>query len=440
MERKLVSDLTEMRKRKRHTENPKCEENKNNGTHAIQVLNEQTMSTRSKQELINIKIQHRQCPKYPNTKLREILKDAFTPKQIERLIFKNEKRIWWEYDYIAAAVTLPYLYLRKNVGLPVTELSTIRKWTRNLKCLSGIQKELLSVLKGRSLSMSSMEHLAVLSFDEMRVDYRMCYDLREDRIMDSNSNAQVIIARGLASKWRQPIFYDFDKNITEDKLFEVMKGVEESGFKVLAIVRKSKFVEKLTNFYNKVSFTNLVDVTREVWLFADIPHLIKLLRNNFLDYGIRLPCGSEISKWQLQQILHDKELSLTPKLDSRVHLNVSGSSRQKVKYATQLFSHHTATLLKIKIPQNPQISKFFDLVDKWFDVMNSTFVNDFRKPWHSALSIHFQEQAQILEYMKRVVENMSCLLNLLFGLYNYFVSTENLKYAITCHVNQDVLG
>ncbi|KAJ8882663.1 hypothetical protein PR048_014475 [Dryococelus australis] len=46
-------------------------------------------------------------------------------------------------------------------------------------------------------------------------------------------------------------------------------------------------------------------------------------RNNFLDYGIRLPCGTEVLKWQLQQILHDKELPLTPKLDSRVHLNVS---------------------------------------------------------------------------------------------------------------------
>ncbi|KAJ8865855.1 hypothetical protein PR048_033378 [Dryococelus australis] len=38
-------------------------------------------------ELINIKIQHyRQFPKYVNTKLREIFKDVFTPKQMERLI------------------------------------------------------------------------------------------------------------------------------------------------------------------------------------------------------------------------------------------------------------------------------------------------------------------------------------------------------------------
>ncbi|KAJ8874139.1 hypothetical protein PR048_024981 [Dryococelus australis] len=33
-----------------------------------------------------------------------------------------------------------------------------------------------------------------------------------------------------------------------------------------------------------------------MWVFAEMPHLIKLLRNYFLDYGIRLPCGTKVSK------------------------------------------------------------------------------------------------------------------------------------------------
>ncbi|KAJ8890808.1 hypothetical protein PR048_010317, partial [Dryococelus australis] len=279
---------------------------KKNGTHVVsQELNEQTM-----------------CQPVPSIRQRHV----FTPKQIERLIFKNKKLIWWEDDDIAAAVTLrsisrkAYLYLRKNFGLSLPELSTIRKWTRNLKCSPDIQKELLSVLK---------ERLTVLSFDAMRVDSKMCYDQREDRIMGLHSNAQVIIMRGLASKWKQPIFYDFDKNFTKDKLFEVIKEVGYSSLNLWKNLQISK---------NKVSFTNPVDVTRGVRMFADIPHLIKLLRYNFLDYGIRLPCGTEVSK--LQQILHDKDLLLTSKLDSRVHLNISGRAQQKVKYATQLFSHH----------------------------------------------------------------------------------------------------
>ncbi|KAJ8888053.1 hypothetical protein PR048_007539 [Dryococelus australis] len=198
-----------MRKRRRHPENSKCEENKNNGTHVVtQGLNEQTI---------------------------------------------NKKRILWEDDDIVAAVTLrsisrkAYLHLRKNVGLSLSGLPTIRKWTRNLKFYLVSKKNYFQ-------------------------------------------------ARGLASKWKLPIFNDFDKYIAKDKLFEVIKEVEDSNLKVVAIVSDMgggniSLWKNLQISTNKVSVTNPVDVTRELWVFADIPHLIKLLRNVFLDYG-----GTEVSK------------------------------------------------------------------------------------------------------------------------------------------------
>ncbi|KAJ8890534.1 hypothetical protein PR048_010043, partial [Dryococelus australis] len=76
------------------------------------------------------------------------------------------------------------------------------------------------------------------------------------------------------------------QNFTKDKLFEVTKEVRDSGFKVVAIVSDM-------GGGNLISFTNPVDVTQKVWVFVDIPHLIKILRNNFLEYGIPLPCGTE---------------------------------------------------------------------------------------------------------------------------------------------------
>ncbi|KAJ8878267.1 hypothetical protein PR048_018844 [Dryococelus australis] len=269
VKRKLVSDLTETRERKRHPENSKCEEeNKNNGTRvATQELNEQTMC--------------RPCP------------NIFTQKKNNRKAdLKKNQRIWLDDDDIAATETLrsssssssrkAYLYLRKNVGLPLPGLSTIRKWTRNLEYLPGIQKELLPVLKGRSVSMSSRERLAVLSFDDMRVDTR--------------------IIMGPHSPFQRPGY-------------NIIKEVEDSGFKVVAIVSDmgGKILSLWKNLQistNEVSCTNPVDVTLKIRVFADMPHLIKLLRNNFLEYGIRLPCGSKVSKWQLQKILHDKDISL----------------------------------------------------------------------------------------------------------------------------------
>ncbi|KAJ8865488.1 hypothetical protein PR048_033765 [Dryococelus australis] len=228
---KLVSDLTETRERKGHPENSKCEENKNIGTHVVtQELNEQTIiileeeikrkNTSEKnlkdqfdsliQELLNIKIQHRQYPNYANTKLREIFKR-------QRLIFKNKKRIWWEDDNIAAAVTLRsisrkvYLYLQKNVGLPLSGLSTIRKWTQAWH------------LNGNNLLSTTLT-----------------------------------------------------KIYTKDKLFEVIKELEGSGFKVVTVVSDMgggnlSLWKNLQISTNKVSFTNLVDVTLKSWVFADLP-------------------------------------------------------------------------------------------------------------------------------------------------------------------------
>ncbi|KAJ8870000.1 hypothetical protein PR048_029011 [Dryococelus australis] len=82
------------------------------------------------------------------------------------------------------------------------------------------------------------------------------------------------------------------------------------------------------------------------------------------DYGFKVVTivndmgGGNLSLWKHLQISTNK-VSFTNPVDVtrkvRVHLNISGSAQQKVKFATQLFSHHTATLLKRKFPQKPQI-------------------------------------------------------------------------------------
>ncbi|KAJ8879883.1 hypothetical protein PR048_020503 [Dryococelus australis] len=140
-----------------------------------------------KQQLLKIKTLHKRCPKL----------NFFTPKQTDR--FLTRKKCRWV--AVRSATRKAYWTL---------PLSTFRKWTRNLRCRPVIQTEVLAVLEATS---KIIERLTILSFDEMNMDSRLCYDQSEDKILGPNRNVQVIMARGLASKWKQPIFHDFDKNL-----------------------------------------------------------------------------------------------------------------------------------------------------------------------------------------------------------------------------------
>jgi len=41
------------------------------------------------------------------------------------------------------------------------------------------------------------------------------------------------MARGIASKWKQPIFVDFDTKITKQILIDIIDGLNQIGFKVV---------------------------------------------------------------------------------------------------------------------------------------------------------------------------------------------------------------
>lgn len=77
----------------------------------------------------------------------------------------------------------------------------------------------------------------------------------------------------------------------------------------------------------------------KVFVFADTPHLLKLIRNHFLDHGF-IYNGKEVNKCIIEKLLSfsNKDLRITYKI-SQENLNVIGPARQKVKLAAKLFSH-----------------------------------------------------------------------------------------------------
>ena len=59
----------------------------------------------------------------------------------------------------------------------------------------------------------------VISFDEMKVKRVVEYDTAADEIVGSFNYLQVVMARGLFSKWKQPVFICFDTKMSKAILF-----------------------------------------------------------------------------------------------------------------------------------------------------------------------------------------------------------------------------
>jgi len=88
---------------------------------------------------------------------------------------------------------------------------------------------------------------------------------------------------------------------------------------------------------NQVWFKNPANAERAVHVFADPPHMLKLIRNHLIDDGLVLSDGSSITKETLNELLlfDQKELRLCPKIGVE-SLELRGSERMRVRRAAEL--------------------------------------------------------------------------------------------------------
>lgn len=105
----------------------------------------------------------------------------------------------------------------------------------------------------------------------------------------------MVMVRSLCKKWKQPVFYDFAVNMSAvllKQLIKLIMELENISIQIVAVVSdmsgKNSIVLAEVS-YTKLSFQNPPDSSIQVFAFADIPHLIKLLRNSLLNSGIILP-------------------------------------------------------------------------------------------------------------------------------------------------------
>lgn len=273
----------------------------------------------------------------------------FTKGQLKKME-RPSKRMRWSEEDISNAITVhaagprSYRLLLKK-GFPFPAVITLKKWCAKIELYPGIINCVLKIIK--KVEMEPFDKICVLSFDEMKVKEKICYDKKKDETLKAAKYVQVAMIRGLFGNWKQPIYYDFDRKMTESLLFSIINAVQSCGFDVVAMVcdlggTNQGLLKELNISVQQSSFPNPADATKKIYVFADVPHLLKLIRNNFVDSDGFVIDDRLIHKGIIEELVsqtNDKsDLSVAYKI-SASNLNVRGAERQKVKLAAKLFSH-----------------------------------------------------------------------------------------------------
>lgn len=429
-----------------------------------------TENNKLKNELENTRQQVETCLDKAAGSLKDNLGGKFSCSQVESLITGKAISRWKVEDIsIALAIrslsTKTYNFLRKTM-LPLPSVRTINRWVSKLAVEPGILESVLRLLKHKSETMTERDRLCTLSLDETSVCSQWTYDKATGKIYDPKQNVMCFMLQGLTSRWKQLVYYDFDVRVTKELLLKTIEQVEAAGFHIVAMVNdlaptNIQLWNSLGISTKQTSFPNPAAPQRQVFVFADVPHLIKLVRNNLLDHGFQLTGDKRVNSDCLRELVYrsTKDLKPTHRLSAK-HIEVQGVKRMNVRLAVQLLSETSAQALQyfgarelLTCNTWQETSNFISLVDSWFDLFNSGKPTDM-KDSRNAFGMNLDKQTVILQEMKDTMQTMRVgdrkfLLPFQKGilisstslpeLHRYLKQEYDMPYILTRRLNQDVL-
>lgn len=420
-----------------------------------------------------------------------ILQKVFTPGQIKLLMSPHLTRIRWCSEDITAAIALrslspkAYRYLREVRKIPLPCETTLQEWCSTFVVKPGILNDVIRMMEEKGLGLSKADKITVLTFYEVYIFNKLDLERKEQKIYGPHKTCQFVMARGLFNSWKQPVYYDFDQQMTKKILFEIVQELYNVGYTVVALTcdmgtrnmalwkdlnigvnirdissnlpKKQKLVDQQCYFEHPANL--------KVFCFADVPHLIKSARNNLFDSGFHVD-GEFINTDCLEELLtlNAKDLKITHKL-SRRHLDVQGVQRQNVSLAVQIFSLLNASSIKwygsqglLRSQNWRKTADVLEAFNDWFDVFN-TYMKYGKHSGLRGYGVNLNEQNRILDNMSHLISEMRVgkrrslmqfqkgilLCNMsLKSLFQYLqdnFSSDSFKveYILTRRLNQDVL-
>ena len=224
-------------------------------------------------------------------------------------------------------------------------------------------------------------------------------------------------------------------------------------------IRPFKYGSDHSNSCGNSFMENPTYPEKKVHFCPDCPHCLKRLRDHLLDHGLKFPDGEggydEITKETFEQLIREdkNQLKMCPKI-KRIHLEVYGSARLKVRLAAQLLSETTAKALSFLNDEYENVSEKLLIFDRWFDASNSRHVDEV-KPLRKPFGFKENIQIKALKDMEDLMNTMKyadsesnakkpfqkgILINIKSTLVLYEeMKEEGYSYLLTSRLNQDAL-
>jgi len=358
------------------------------------------------------------------------------PDQIRSLKYSRSsknKGITWSTATLKSAFELRYscgvkgYNVLRETGYPLPSYRTLCRRIQHATFVPGIQSDTFQWLTTKCAAMKEQEKDCALMLDEMQIKRALEFDRSINRYIGSISpevggpddvpvlsdHALVFMLRGMTSNWKQVVAYFFTGSSVEGGLLwglvkQVVIDAAAAGLCVRAVVsdmgssnqamwraagvhaNRSGVVCSVTHPCQQLVHdqpdANMF-TPPHLYFLADVPHLLKNIRNCLMTQDIILPPevlrqhNLPSPKVQMQHIAavvelqNESELKIAPSLTNR-HIEPGQYQKMRVSTAAQVLSHSTASALRYcvetaQLPQDALTTAWFvDFVNSWFDLMN----------------------------------------------------------------------
>lgn len=379
-----------------------------------------------------------------------------------------------------------YKFLRNNLLFSLPSVRTIQSWLKVINLKTGLDNTLTKKLSIKVKTMDEKERVCALLFDEIvlkpKLDYNRAHDFIEGyedmgflgRNNSVANTALVFYIRGIFANWKIPLCYFTSKGpVKGDKLSVIVKYVIQTLHK-LALMPLALVCDQGTNNRNAfkilgASKTNPQIVIDKLKIFTifDAPHLLKSLRNNFINTKLKFKVNGHFVSWfdVIKTYEIDRKSTTTRTLTklTDIHLYPNNFQKMKVKYAAQIFSNSVAAAVKsaaqiyaFESTTAHYTSDFLKNINNIFDSLNSNLLTDAnpnRKPLSIDKPTSLNNLQFGLDYFKTIEifengnkrNNIYCIdgfiwtLTSILELWKYLLNSFKCKFLFTSHLNQDPL-